>query len=68
MFSQKEKNAVLTLIQNECERDGYCEERRIVKLVTLINISPENFEAIKSNLLMWKKINFDGRKIFINEI
>ena len=61
----KDEELVLSLIRNDCERNGTCVEQRLVKLGTLMNIHAERVQKIKENLIEQGKLEMKGNTIYL---
>lgn len=62
----KPEDVIIKLIEKETERNGgYVYEPRIVKMATLLNISPDRYERIREKLIESKKLGKEGMKLFL---
>jgi len=60
------EDVIIKLIQKETERNGgYVYEPRIIKMATLLNISPDRYERIRERLIENKKLGKEGMKLFL---
>lgn len=60
------EDVIIKLIQKETERNGgYVYEPRIIKMATLLNISPDRYERIRERLIESKKLGKEGMKLFL---
>mgnify|MGYP000616132161 CR=1 FL=1 len=62
----KVEDVILNLIKMEKERNGgVAYEPRIIKMATLLNISPDRYERVRERLIERGKIGKDGIKLFL---
>ena len=62
----KVEDVIFNLIKKENERSGgFVYESRIMKMATLLNIHPDQYQRIKSRLIQTGKIEKQGIKIFL---
>ncbi len=62
----KPDEIIFNLIKNEKERNGgMVYEPKVLKMATLLNISPDLFEKMKERLIEGGKIGQKGLKLFL---
>ncbi|MCD6226587.1 MAG: hypothetical protein J7J93_02220 [Candidatus Aenigmarchaeota archaeon] len=61
----KEEDVILSLVKDLNQRHGNCDEPKLVKLATLLNINAEKVQKIKEELAQKGKLEVKGSNIFL---
>jgi len=64
---QKENDIIISLIKEECSKNGFAYEPIIVKKATILNIHFDRYQIIKKRLVCSGKILEERHKFFISE-
>jgi len=59
------QDVIISLVRDDFQRNGDCQETRILKLASLLNINAERYQKIKEKLLQKGKLEMKGNNLFL---